>query len=128
MKKTLTAIALVLGLAAGHAAHAQTTITNNSTGWQLDTWCQQNAMECGDYLAGVFGGYAETMKIQKVLHPELGIKQAVCLGGTVSGEQLRQVYLAYADTHASSLTYPAPQEAIISILHAYPCEGFGGLS
>lgn len=137
MKKTLTAIALVLGLGiAAGAAQAQTpapVITNSSTAWQLDTWCQQDAMGCSTYLAGLWGGYAVAAKLAQDLQlartytladgkPATVRVPTICAPVAVPGEQLRQVFLGYALAHPDRLTYAAGDEAIVALVTAFPCD------
>jgi Rap1a immunity proteins len=120
MKKTMTAIALVAGLAATQEAHAEM-LTSESTGWQLYNYCQADAALCGTYLAGVWGGYIESVKIARALHPERRTSTLFCPTSAVPGEQLREVYLSYAATHPAQLTYAAGDEAIVAMATAFPC-------
>jgi hypothetical protein len=123
MKKTLTAIALVLGLGAAGAAHAQQMISNDSTGWQLYSFCQTDVAMCGSYLAGVWNGFNEARRLQSTVHPELArLNQTMmCPPAEVSMVTLRKVFLGYAETHTTGLTYSSGDEAILAFATAFPC-------
>jgi hypothetical protein len=70
-------------------------------------------VSCVSYLRGVWDGIIETQ--------ERTGKGVLCTKRPVTSDQLRRIYLKWANSHPSLLSHSAGYTAVIAFTAAYPC-------
>jgi hypothetical protein len=113
--RRVTKIAIALGfLGLASAAYGQEAPTG---GMRLLGLCASSnnswRSACDFYLIGLIDGWNSALPPSQV---------PFCVGDDVSGEQLRLVYLQFAQTHPEKLNLPLSFAAQLSLRLAFPCK------